>query len=182
MTLHNKFHFIYYDSVTQFIKDLDAQISETYGIGIKWSLTQVELMLESLHDRRVFVTSLFQRAQAEVKSRMSTSGVNFINILLAAFMGTDPKSAIQSSSQSFCTFGICMRKTERKMLVKLTSGLRREIEQLDRLVREKLKELSQYHNDLGSCVRCQFHKHSISSFSARRSTLIMLAHSVERKA
>ena len=61
-------------------------------------------MLESLHDRRVFVTSLFQRTQADVKSRMSTS------------------------------------------------GLRREIDQLDRLVREKLKELSQYHNDLGSCV------------------------------
>jgi len=41
-----------------------------------------------------------------------TPVVNFINILRAAFMHPDPRSEIiQSSRQSFCTFGISRRKS-----------------------------------------------------------------------
>ena len=61
-------------------------------------------MLESLHDRRVFVTSLFQRSTNDVKNRLGTS------------------------------------------------SLRKEIDQLECLVREKMRQLTHFHNDLGSCV------------------------------
>jgi len=54
------------------------------------------------------------------------SGVNFTNILCAAFMRTDPKSAKNTDSLTvfFCTFGICAHvKAACKTLMKLTAEL-----------------------------------------------------------
>ncbi len=53
-----------------------------------------------------------------------TAGLNFINGIGAAFTQADPKSAkIKSSRQSFCFFGICLRKRwTYKVLMKSTPG------------------------------------------------------------
>jgi len=53
-------------------------------------------------------------------------GVDFTNILQAAFTRADPKSAKNYSQviSLFCAFGICARKSCMLMLVKLTSEVR----------------------------------------------------------
>jgi hypothetical protein len=61
-----------------------------------------------------------QKNNEAKKAEAFTAGLNFINILRAAFMCVDPKSAKRKSShQSFFAFGICARKSTPKMLVKL---------------------------------------------------------------
>ncbi len=61
-------------------------------------------MLESLHDRRLFVDALLKRSVDEVREVASKTSV------------------------------------------------RRELEQLDALVRERARELDRYHRDAGACV------------------------------
>jgi len=52
-------------------------------------------------------------------------GVNFINILLAAFMHQDPKSAKKADNLPvfFALLGSVRVKSAHKMLVKLTPGI-----------------------------------------------------------
>jgi len=68
----------------------------------------------------------------EIDTRLSLThahtqeGVNFTNILCAAFKQADPRSAKKYSQVIilFCAFGICAQiKALSKMLVKLTTGV-----------------------------------------------------------
>ncbi len=66
-------------------------------------------------DKRGLVTGLCYYShflQTLVNIKNLKSGVDFINLLWAAFTQTDPKSAKKTLKLSvFCTFGICVRKS-----------------------------------------------------------------------
>jgi len=70
----------------------------------RFDFFKVEIMLESLHDRRLFVEKLFQKSSVEVKELMNRSSI------------------------------------------------KQGLEHLGGIVKERMKELERYHQDLGSCV------------------------------